>query len=179
MKRIRLTDPGHPDFARAWRLYKESFPVDERRRLNSHRRIMLRSIYHFDVVMDHNVFIGILLWWDFESVRYIEHLAVVPTLRGMQHGERILRHFLSESDMPVWLEVEPPDNELRNRRVGFYRRVGFTLNEHDYTQPAYDKSSQPVPLLVMTYPEAITEPDIRFFCRQYHPLLTDYSLAEA
>jgi len=32
MKRIRLTDPGHPDFARAWRLYKESFPVDERRR---------------------------------------------------------------------------------------------------------------------------------------------------
>jgi acetyltransferase, GNAT family len=129
--------------------------------------------------MDHNVFIGILLWWDFESVRYIEHLAVVPTLRGMQHGERILRHFLSESDMPVWLEVEPPDNELRNRRVGFYRRVGFTLNEHDYTQPAYEKSSQPVPLLVMTYPEAITEPDIRFFCRQYHPLLTDYSLAGA
>ena len=161
MKRIRLTDPGHPDFARAWRLYKESFPVDERRRLNSHRRIMLRSIYHFDVVMDHNVFIGILLWWDFESVRYIEHLAVVPTLRGMQHGERILRRFLSESDMPVWLEVEPPDNEL------------------DYTQPAYEKSRQPVPLLVMTYPEAITEPDIRFFCRQYHPLLTDYSLAGA
>ena len=179
MKRIRLTDPGHPDFARAWRLYKESFPVAERRRLNFHRRIMLRSIYHFDVVMDHNVFIGILLWWDFESVRYIEHLAVVPTLRGMQHGERILRRFLSESDMPVWLEVEPPDNELRNRRVGFYRRVGFTLNEHDYTQPAYEKSSQPVPLLVMTYPEAITEPDIRFFCRQYHPLLTDYSLAGA
>jgi len=175
MRRIRLTDPGHPEFNRAWRLYKESFPVDERRRLGSQRRIMQRSMYHFDVIMDHHFFIGILLWWDFESVRYVEHLAVVQHLRGMQHGEHILKRFLSESDLPVWLEVEPPDNELRHRRIGFYRRVGFTLNEHAYTQPPYEKNSQPVPLLVMTYPEAITESDIRFFCRQYHPIITDYS----
>lgn len=175
MQRIRLTDPNHPLFATAWRLYKESFPVDERRRLSSQRRILQRPAYHFDVVIDHSYFIAILLWWEFDNLRYVEHLAVVPTLRGMQHGERILRRFLSESDTPVWLEVELPKDELRQRRIDFYRRVGFVLNHHPYLQPAYEKSTTPVPLLVMTHPTAVTESDVRFFSLTYHPLLTDYS----
>ena len=175
MKRIRLTDANDPRFARAWRLYKAAFPPDERRRLSSQRRILHRQIYHFDIVMDNKLFIGILLWWEFENVRYIEHLAVVPPLRGMQRGERILHRFLTESDLPVWLEVEYPKDELKQRRINFYRRVGFALNPHPYVQPAYEKSTSPVPLLVMTYPEAITEPDMHYFCREYQPALTDYS----
>ena len=71
--------------------------------------------------------------------------------------------------------MEYPKDELRQRRINFYRRVGFALNLHPYVQPAYEKSTSPVPLLVMTYPEAITEPDMRYFCREYQPALTDYS----
>ena len=176
MKRIRLTDLNDPNFARAWRLYKGTFPIDERRRLSSQRHILLRSIYHFDIIVERDTFIGILLWWEFENVRYVEHFAVIPALRGMRHGGRILRRFLAESDLPVWLEVEFPEDGLKRRRINFYRRAGFILNDHPYLQPAYERSTAPVSLLVMTYPEAISEPDIRYFCREYQPMLTDYRI---
>ena len=56
---------------------------------------------------------------------------------------------------PVCLEVEPPENEMTTRRVGFYKRHGFFLNPYPYMQPSISKGRSPIPLLLMTSGSAI------------------------
>lgn len=166
---------GHPLFSRAWELYESAFPPDERRTPHPQSKVMQRAAYRFEVVTDRDTFVGILLWWHFGDVRYVEHLATLPGLRGKGYGKQVLETFVAESDIPVWLEVEPPTDEMKRRRVGFYQRLEFVLNPHSYMQPPYTEGSRPVPLLLMTYPTTVTETAVSDFCRVYHPVLTDYT----
>ena len=50
-----------------------------------------------------------------------------------------------------------PENEMAVRRIGFYKRNGFFLNEYPYLQPAISKGGNEVPLLIMTYGRNITK----------------------
>ena len=175
MTRTRITETRHPLFSRAWELYESAFPADERRTLHPQSKVLERAAYHFEVVTDNDAFVGLLLWWHFNDVRYVEHLATLPGLRGKGYGKQVLETFVAESDVPVWLEVEPPTDEMKRRRVGFYQRVGFALNTHHYMQPPYTEGGSPVPLLLMTHPITVTEAAVRDFCRTYHPVLTDYT----
>ncbi|MDR1380159.1 MAG: GNAT family N-acetyltransferase [Tannerella sp.] len=177
MEQTRLTDiknTDHPLFGAAWRLYKTSFPPEERRRLYSQKKIMNHPLYHFEAVTDGDSLVGIILWWGFAGVRYIEHLATSPHLRGKGYGRRILEKFISGSAVPVLLEVEHPTTEISKRRIGFYRRTGFVLNGHAYRHPPYKKGGDYVSLMLMTYPAAITEDEAARFCRQYHPVIHEF-----
>jgi ribosomal protein S18 acetylase RimI-like enzyme len=179
MKYTRIKDTEHPLFCQAWELYKQSFPSEERRQLRSQKRIMDHPSYHFEIITDQDRFIGFILWWGFEKVRYIEHLATLPRLRGKGYGLRILEAYLSASDLPVWLEVEHPANELNKRRIDFYQRAGFVLNEHAYKHPPYKKRGEYVSLMLMTYPEAITRKEVRRFCEEYHPVIHRFVLGDS
>ena len=46
--------------------------------------------------------------------------------------------------------VRMPDNDTARRRIGFYKRCGFSLNEYPYIQPSLGEGKSPVPLLIMT-----------------------------
>ncbi len=175
MKRTRITDTQHPLFAQAWSLYEHAFPANERRPFDLQRKVMMRPIYHFDIVTKNSVFVGIMLWWAFKDTRYVEHLATLPHLRGKGYGKHILETFIAESNMPVWLETEYPANEIKRRRIGFYQRLGFVLNDYHYMQPPYWDGGDPVPLLLMTYPDSVSKAAVGHFCMKYHPLLTDYA----
>lgn len=171
MKYTSIKNTEHPLFAPAWRLYKRSFPPEERRGLRSQKKIMRHPLYHFETVTDKDEFIGLICWWGFEDVRYIEHLATSPHRRGEGYGRRILERFISGSDIPVLLEVELPTTEINKRRIGFYQRTGFVLNGHEYRQPPYKKGGDYVPLMLMTYPGAITGEEAARFCTLYHPVI--------
>lgn len=132
---------------------------------------MGHPLYHFEVITGDDGFIGFILWWGFEDVRYIEHLATSARLRGKGYGRRIVEKFIAGSTLPVLLEVERPVTEINKRRIDFYRRLGFVLNLHDYLQPPYKKGGDPVPLMLMTCPEAITAGEAARFCRLYHPVI--------
>jgi ribosomal protein S18 acetylase RimI-like enzyme len=171
MNYTSINNAEHPLFGQAWQLYRTSFPPEERRLLCSQKKIMDHPLYHFEIIADRDEFIGFILWWGFEDVRYVEHLATSPRLRGNGYGRRILRKFLSDSEIPVLLEVEHPATEINRRRIGFYRRTGFVLNGHTYRHPPYRKGGEYVSLLLMTYPGAITEDEAARFCRLYHPVI--------
>ena len=111
--RRRITDTRHPLFSRAWELYESAFPADERRTLHPQSKVMEHAAYHFEVVTDNDSFVGLLLWWHFDDVHYVEHLATLPELRGKGYGKRVLETFVAESDIPVWLEVESPTDEMK------------------------------------------------------------------
>lgn len=176
MKYTRITDIVHPLFGQAWELYRKSFPAEERRQLRTQKKIMHRQPYHFELVTDEGMLVGIILWWGFDDVRYIEHLATLPRLRGKGYGKRILERFVAESDIPVLLEVEHPTNEIARRRIGFYQRAGFVLNAHEYWHPPYKKGGGNVSLMLMTCPEAIDRDAVRRFCEKYHPVIHEFVL---
>lgn len=176
MKYTRINNTAHPLFKQAWTLYLKSFPPEERRQLRTQEKFMDCPSYHFDIITDKDRFIGFTLWWDFDDVRYIEHLATSHRLRGQGYGFRILEKFISASDKAVLLEVEHPTIEINKRRIGFYRRIGFMLNEHIYKHPPYKKGGEYVSLMLMTYPKAITEKEAKAFCEKYHPVIHRFVL---
>lgn len=171
MNHIRLTDTSHHLFKEAWELYEQSFPMEERRPKAWQTDILPHSSYYFELVLQEEALIGLLLWWSFEEVRYIEHFATVPVLRGRGYGKLILEAFVSRDERPVLLEVEPPQNEMQQRRIRFYEQSGFILNNHVYQQPPYHQGQQPLTLLLMSHPAAISAETVAHFVNKRHPLI--------
>lgn len=134
--RILSTDDSL--FERFSELFQSSFPVNERRPLESLRKIIsAEPDVYCDAVLRDTVFVGLLVYWDFSDFVYVEYLAVNPDIRGGGIGARVLSQLKDFVRRSVVLEVEPPLNELAKRRIGFYERNGFVLLENEYFQPSY------------------------------------------
>ena len=93
--------------------------------------------------------LGLLTTWHFEEFIYIEHFAIDPTLRSQGYGSEALKAFIHEHGKPIVLEAEPPTEALSIRRIKFYERIGLTLYDFPYMQPAYTEDSHPVELRLM------------------------------
>jgi GNAT superfamily N-acetyltransferase len=169
MRKIRLTNTSDDYFPDAWSLYNDAFPSDERRLLSHQIEILSLNYYHFEVLLNENDFIGIVLWWEFEDLKFIEHLAIQPSQRAKGYGKEILSTFITRDNRPVLLEVELPENKINENRILFYQKLGFKLNYHSYSQPSMRIGSQPVELYLMSFPDPISEELVSNFILQYHP----------
>jgi len=151
MKDIRDTKslPGFME-----QLYLNSFPPEERRdwsqilRMTSDRHHPL----HLMLITFSGKPAGLLTWWNFGDFRYVEHFAVNPEMRGNGIGKKAIEAFVRGSRSAVVLEVEPEaTGEMARRRIGFYKRCGFTLHaDYIYIQPPYGPGLAEVPLTLMT-----------------------------
>ncbi len=171
LRTTRITSIDSPLFVQAWYLYQAAFPLDERRDLDYQERVIASDAYHFDVFTDDDTFVGFMLWWEFDELHYLEHLATRPELRGGGLGKQIIQHFLRQTDKLVLLEVEKPDDEMKTRRIEFYKRNGLKLNMYNYEQPPYRVGGNPVDLLLMTYPKSIGVEDVTYFTQVCHPII--------
>ena len=71
----RLTQPEEPAFGRAMALYEASFPRHEQRLPDEQRAVLSHPEYHFTQLFDGAEFVGLLLYWEAEDFRYVEHTA--------------------------------------------------------------------------------------------------------
>jgi len=171
MKLIRLKNISDNYFKKAWELYEDSFPSEERRLLIDQSRIFQDDNYHFDILVDNTHFIGFILWWDFETHRYIEHFATSVEQRNKGIGKLILSKFIDGNDKQILLEVELPISSISERRIKFYERVGFKLNQHYYEIPSPKEGQSPLQLLLMSYPKIISKKEVEMFVEKYHPII--------
>lgn len=176
MEHFRLSSIQDPHFNEAWQLYEISFPKEERRRLGVQEKIMGNTAYNFEVILEDGKILGFILWWGFRDMVFVEHFATNPELRGQGYGKTILQEFLNRGKRPVILEVELPEPGIKQRRITFYERLGFTLNTHHYVQPPMQKGCGAIPLYLMSYPEVFTEESVVHFVTNYHPLIYDQKL---
>ena len=139
------------DFSEIYRIMQASFSDDEYRPYDEQLALFEEPEYRIYYMPA-----GFLAVWEFESFIYIEHFAVDPALRNSGTGSAMLQELVKQSQKPICLEVELPEDELTRRRIGFYERNGFVFNEYPYIQPPISKGKSPVPLRIMTYGEAIT-----------------------
>lgn len=171
MKHLRLHHISDDYFQTAWALYLDAFPEEERRLLEAQEVVMRQKEYHFDVVIDNKKLIGFLLWWDFKSYRYIEHFATVPAQRNKGFGRLILERFMISDNKPMLLEVELPTSTINQRRINFYERQGFILNQHYYEVPPVKNGQAPLQLLLMSYPNKLSLKDVAEFVKIVHPII--------
>lgn len=171
MKLVRLISISDNNFKIAWNLYENAFPIEERRLLNAQASVMKNQHYHFDIIIDNNKFIGLLLWWDLKTHRYIDHFAVKEQHRNKGFGKLILEKFKDLNSKPIILEVELPNSKINKRRIKFYQRIGFHLNQHYYEIPPFIEGEPSIQLLIMSYPTSLTIKDIDYFTKTYHPII--------
>ena len=149
-------------YARAFSLYEAAFPVQERRDAREHQRVMENPDYRPAVLLEKGQFLGIVFYWETEGFIFLEHFATLPALRNQGIGARALAQ-LKAKGKPILLEIEPPEDELTNRRYGFYRRNGFVMNPHRHIQPKYHRGDPDLELKILSYPAPVDEAFYRHF----------------
>ena len=141
------------DFDSVFQIIEASFPEDEYRTYDEQKALLDHSAYEVYILKnsDDSTIKAFIAAWEFDSFVFIEHFAVNPTYRNSGIGSDFLRELVRMLGKMVCLEVEPPDNDMASRRIGFYQRNNFFLNKYPYTQPPISAGRNPVPLLIMTY----------------------------
>lgn len=173
MKHIRLRNVTGKFFSEAWSLYEDAFPAEERRFIDAQEKMMLHNQYHVEVILNDSELIGILFWWAFNDLSYIEHFATSPDQRNKGYGKSILQNFIQNNPKPILLEAELPDSAINKRRLNFYQRIGFHLNDIPYSLPPIRLDMPPIELRILTYPKEVSYNTVNDFLKNDHPINID------
>lgn len=146
-----ITDKTDVLLGRVEKTYIDSFPPGERRDFSLVRDLVGSDTFKAHVLLREGRYVGFITSWQWEDFAYIEHFAVDESARNGGIGREALRLFLENLDVPVVLEVELPADEMSKRRIGFYRRAGFTLDDHAYRQPPYRYGEDWIDMRLMFY----------------------------
>lgn len=160
-KPLTLRRMEHRDEPHLQALYESSFPPAERRPWGDvvalHDGDGRFEVHVLDVGGD---VAGMLTEWHFDTLRYVEHFAVLPSMRGGGVGARAISQVLDADMRPVVLEVEIPEgdeDDMTRRRVRFYERCGFMpFPSFRYIQPPYSPGLPSLELMLMASSESVS-----------------------
>ncbi|MCD8032015.1 MAG: GNAT family N-acetyltransferase [Bacteroides sp.] len=148
LRRIRTSDETLYRFMED--LLVASFPIDEYRELPALREYTDHKKHFYNtVVLDENIPVGFITYWDLNDFFYIEHFAIDPARRNGGYGKQVLELLQQTLNKPIILEVELPTEEIARRRIAFYERQHFILWNNEYVQPPYRTGSKQIPMYVM------------------------------
>ena len=142
-----LAESDHSHFAQ--QLFEEAFPEQERPPFSTIRQRDAGQ-FHFLVAENGDEPVGILTYWTFEELIYVEHFAIAEELRNQGLGKAVFLNFLSQQTEQVVLEIELPNTEEADHRMEFYASMGFFRNPQPYTQPSYHHDGRTVPMIIMS-----------------------------
>ena len=142
------------EFDTVYALMEQSFPLEEYRPYAAQKALLRDPAYSIYVAKEEGRILGFAAVWQLENRLFLEHLAVDPQLRNRGIGGQLLRHFAKKH---CCLEVEPPETDLSRRRIGFYQRNGFCLNDYPYLQPSLGEGRNAIPLYIMTSGSTISQ----------------------
>lgn len=145
------------DFGQIWDIMEKSFPADERRTKEEQENLLLKPEYGLVGCRDRGRWISFFGLWYFDTFVFIEHFAVKEEARNGGLGVAMLDMLKKEEKRGMILEVEPPEDELKCRRIRFYERNGFVLNDYAYKQPPITAGTNEIPLKIMSLPGALEE----------------------
>ncbi len=143
-----------------YQLIVSSFPNTERRSRDGHLGEF--SIPYFSSLCYQPDGVKALMnYWEFDEFIFLEHFAVSEQLRGKGIGSSMMSELQKLSgNKPIVLEAEPPQcDEIAARRIMFYKRLGFTVNDYEYWQPALQPDELPIQLVLLTSNGALSFED--------------------
>lgn len=170
----RLCSAEDAFFDNCLEILEYSFPRCERRSRVGLEHSLSDPRYHFMAIVEDDELLGVLTYWVFavesdtqdgslvEEFIYVENIAMAANMRNRGLGKGVL-DFLKSLGKWIVLEVEPPQDEMSARRIGFYSREGFVLNSYEHLQPPYHSDLDPLCLNIMSWPEVFESSDYKAF----------------
>ena len=151
MIKLQRINTSHEHYPFVESLMQTAFPLQERRNVDLQREYTdNKPHFHTLVILVENKPIGLITYWKLDSFNYIEHFAIKENLRNKGYGQEALKQLKEEIEGMIVLEVEEPIDELTKRRIEFYQRQGFTIQDMPYQQPPYRKGDDWFPMKLMT-----------------------------
>ncbi|MCQ2298206.1 MAG: GNAT family N-acetyltransferase [Bacteroidales bacterium] len=145
-----LAESDHPHFAKE--LFESAFPDEERPPFGEIKKRNNDQFHFLVATLAEDEPVGILTYWTFEDIVYIEHFAIAEELRNQGLGKAVFLNFLSQQTQQIILEVELPNTEEADHRVEFYASMGLIQNTQEYWQPSYKKGENKLalPMIIMS-----------------------------
>ena len=143
-------------FDEIYKILSDSFTRDEMRPYDKQKELFDNRIYKVYGVMDAERLKAFAAVYELDGMLFLEHLAVSEEYRNMGLGAKILSELVALGKN-VCLEVELPNTDINKRRIAFYERNGFFLNDYGYIQPPLAEGQNPIELKIMTFGRALSE----------------------
>lgn len=142
-----------------------AFPHEERRDSYDEKECLKDSRFRLLSLVDNDIPVGFVAIWVLDGFVFLEHIAIDEDKRSCGYGSKAIELIKSEFNLPIILEAEAPVTEQQIKRIAFYTRLGFTVNNYDYTQPSYH-GGEGVPLLLLSFPKPMTDCDFHKFIEE-------------
>ena len=152
----------HPRFCEWWQLYETTFPVTERRSVQMHALALENPSFCCLFLEDSAGFAGIMAYWQWQDMLFLEHLAIVKERRGQGLGHQALAMLQGR----VVLEIEPVEDDVTARRLAFYESCGFCLLQYPHVQLAYQAGQPDIPLRLLSRPR-VSDAEVQGFESEY------------
>lgn len=160
---LRLVNVTNETFDKVYEKMVSAFPYEERRDYMDQKKCFEKNKYfNFFEIYDGDTPVGFISPWEFKSFVYIEHLAVDEDKRSGGYGSKTIQLIKSTYKKPIILEAESPVTEQQIKRIRFYDRLGFKINDYDYCQPSYH-GGEGVPLKILSFPETLSQDEFDEF----------------
>lgn len=177
VRMLTTLDPNNASFVAEFSMmYETSFPSEERRPVQELLLDQAKGMYTIYVSVHNNAVSGMITLFRPSNSRVVllDYFAVHPKLRSQGQGLILFKDLVAlceENGEILCLEVEQPvlhtQEDIRWRRIGFYRRGGAVLlQDFVYLLPDLDKSG------------IITKMHLMFAGMDYHTPLRRDELAE-
>jgi GNAT superfamily N-acetyltransferase len=140
-------------------LYESAFPPDERRDWNQFAELLYDRRFELYLITHQQKMIGFISVWDLIDLTFIEHFAILESERGKGFGSQTINQIISAKNTTIILEVELPVTETAGKRIRFYEWLNFKVCNSDYFQPPYSSEKEKVKMLLMSYPDKISNTD--------------------
>ena len=151
MIKLQRINTSHEHYPFVESLMQTAFPLQERRNADLQREYTDNKAHFYTlVIMEENEPIGFITYWKLDDFHYIEHFAISEGVRNKGYGQEALKQLKEEIEGLIVLEAEEPIDELTKRRINFYQRQGFSLQDIQYQQPPYRKGDDWFPMKLMT-----------------------------
>jgi GNAT superfamily N-acetyltransferase len=175
----RITQLTDPLFQKANKLLQDSFVAEEYREYT--QELLQNPVFTMRAVFAEQSFVGVITCWEFEEFVFLEHIATDPKVRGQSIGALVIQATIDLHRGMIHIgEIERPETEIAVRRMGFFKRLGFQINPYDYIQPPYGEGKAPVPMLMISLPEILSQEVFerikeRLYSYVYHVKTKDFS----
>lgn len=174
MYSISIENKNDLYFEKAWQIYLESFPEQERRTINEQEKILKNKNFNMNCYIKNDLLIAIVFFWDInirdKNYTFLEHFAVNSKLRGKSYGSKILNEFI-ENNKNIILEIEPIIDEITQKRLKFYEKFGFVINKHEHFQVPFRKNAKELKLILMSQNSELSNKEYENLYKQMKEIL--------
>lgn len=162
---LRFIDVNEKTFNTVFEKMTTAFPYEERRDFSDQKDCLNNKFFKFMEIYDGDTAVGFTALWIFDGFVFIEHIAVDGDKRGGGYGSKTIELIKKTFGKPIILEAEAPVTEQQIKRIRFYERLDFKVNDFDYTQPSYH-GGEGVPLLILSSPNKLSDEEFQEFLRE-------------